>query len=1355
MPSRLDHGGFNVPLNSANLSAEQNRNASMAREDASLFRKFLFTATALVYAGLGVSVTTGLGIAVATGDGIDGAGYPIYIPATIPNTGPAVGLGTEGTAPTATLAAADPTNPRIDLVYLRAATLLTDFTSILTNDGINPTVAQPLPQTRMSYFTLGVVTGTPGASPAVPAQLLATDLVIAQVRVNAAQTTLTGGSVTDTRPMFTGLPRLNAPNIWTSAQTIAGNVGIGGAPITNGPLEAWGGTSQILFGTAADQGNLYGTTTSINLGYGNRWNGANWVARLATTTLYAGTAAGSHNWYIDTGLTIGSTYTSTQQMTLTPGALTFTNAASNLINMGLVGFGVPTFTTRSAGTKLVLYPALNASQVDFAIGLDGVGGINYSVPQATSGWFHKFYGGTTLLTTIRGDGLLDNTGTVRATGLTSPVTGSGMEMYFTAGTGYLTSVNRSASTYLPASVAGLTVALSPSGNPMGLFTPTGLNLGSGNSPLAMLDIQAGGDGNGAGSKGAIAFQYITGGYRHWVDSRHSSVAGSAFNGLDFYINNGAVGVSTIPGTGNVKAFTIDPAQVIVYGGQLALSNATSNLVNWGTAGVGAPTFTTRSVGVKNVLYPLIDATHVDIGGGVETGGQWWSVGSAVSANQFRWYGGTTPLMTLSGAALLAVNGSVTSSGSSGAGTGAFMDFSGGTTARFFGYNYGTSGVLPVLLFGSTVTFASGSFASCAILNANGTFDFTGGTANKLTFVVGAAITTNQSIFIDAINLIHSAYSTGAVYFNYFSGTGGALFCNGTSTVTASITAAGVFAGTQPTGLGTAAASGKVPVCDSTGFLPATCIPGFAAGQRNTVLQGHVNATTGIPDFITGVGATLASGAGLLATAVPHYVTFAAGFKSNGAPQDFFIANVADIASVWTGLTASATNYLYLDRNSGTSAITAGFVANVAPVIQTYAPGSDVRLASNYWGFNEASGTAVADSLGGNNGTATGTTITAGKYGNGRSFNGSSSDYVTTTLIPAVTTYTLAAWVNPNSTGTGLVQWICGDQTAAGPPYNANARIAIQFNSNAINVTIGDGTNSTQFFPAGTVPYNTLTHVFITVDGTNVKLYINGALTGTVAQTRALPGTAAGAAFTIGQGGSTRGNPFYGIVDELYIWQNVVLNATEIAAFYAAGAAPFTVPPTNKHWYDPNKAVMQYWTGSAWTAVQRVFVGTAATNGTNVTAVSSVAPGAITYAGNVNAPGNSSTSVFMANSITLGSGLVKVPIDTVEWDNQNEWDSTNKRFVAKVAGEYDVTGFLAMAIASGSYASLAVYVNGIQRKVLGGTTYNSTGTITVDIGCRATIRLAAGDYVELFTGSATSNLATSGPSYTYMQIRKVG
>lgn len=108
----------------------------------------------------------------------------------------------------------------------------------------------------------------------------------------------------------------------------------------------------------------------------------------------------------------------------------------------------------------------------------------------------------------------------------------------------------------------------------------------------------------------------------------------------------ATGASSIPFT-----FTSSAPQI-------SLSNGTSNWLAWNSNGVAAPTFTTRSAGTKLVLWPGLGASSVDYAIGIENSTQWFSVDT--TSAQFKWYGGTTQAMVLSGAGALTTTGSTTS-----------------------------------------------------------------------------------------------------------------------------------------------------------------------------------------------------------------------------------------------------------------------------------------------------------------------------------------------------------------------------------------------------------------------------------------------------------------------------------------------------------------------------------------------------------------------------------------------------------------------------------------------------------------------------------------------------------------------
>jgi hypothetical protein len=87
------------------------------------------------------------------------------------------------------------------------------------------------------------------------------------------------------------------------------------------------------------------------------------------------------------------------------GQIYLNGATGNRIDFNSIGVAGPTFTTRSAGTKIVLFPELGASAVDYALGIDG-STLWYSVPQGTSTYAHRWYAGTTNIATLDGVGTL-------------------------------------------------------------------------------------------------------------------------------------------------------------------------------------------------------------------------------------------------------------------------------------------------------------------------------------------------------------------------------------------------------------------------------------------------------------------------------------------------------------------------------------------------------------------------------------------------------------------------------------------------------------------------------------------------------------------------------------------------------------------------------------------------------------------------------------------------------------------------------------------------------------------------------------------------------------------------------------
>ena len=144
---------------------------------------------------------------------------------------------------------------------------------------------------------------------------------------------------------------------------------------------------------------------------------------------------------------------------------------------------------------------------------------------------------------------------------------------------------------------------------------------------------------------------------------------------------GTTNVMTLDGTGNLTTV-----------GTISLTNATSNTLYFNTAGVGAPTFSTRSIGTKIVLYPGISSTLTDYAIGLDAYTIWNSVPQNSTGNYFKWYGGTTNVMTLDGTGNLTTMGTCSFGYGPGVTTNLTATFqnTGSAWTRYYGANQTTN-----------------------------------------------------------------------------------------------------------------------------------------------------------------------------------------------------------------------------------------------------------------------------------------------------------------------------------------------------------------------------------------------------------------------------------------------------------------------------------------------------------------------------------------------------------------------------------------------------------------------------------------------------------------------------------------
>jgi hypothetical protein len=239
----------------------------------------------------------------------------------------------------------------------------------------------------------------------------------------------------------------------------------------------------------------------------------------------------------------------------------------------------------------------------------------------------------------------------------------------------------------------------------------------------------------------------------------------------------------------------------------------------------------------------------------------------------------------------------------------------------------------------------------------------------------------------------------------------------------------------------------------------------------------------------------------------------------------------------TGLAAS-TSYSFRVRASDVAG-NLGAYSNVSGATTLTSPPATGLVAA--YSFKEGAGTTVADSSGnGNTGTISGATwTTQGKFGSALAFNGSSSMVVIngSPSLNVSTAMTLEAWIYPTVNQSGWRTILQREVDA----YFLNAS-----NSSGARRPAGGGTfNGVTSFVSGPTasPLNTWTHVALTYDGTQLRLYVNGVQVAT----RATSGTIQTNSSPLRIGGNVPyGEFFNGRIDEVRIY-NRALSQAELQA----------------------------------------------------------------------------------------------------------------------------------------------------------------------------------------------------------------
>jgi hypothetical protein len=175
----------------------------------------------------------------------------------------------------------------------------------------------------------------------------------------------------------------------------------------------------------------------------------------------------------------------------------------------------------------------------------------------------------------------------------------------------------------------------------------------------------------------------------------------------------------------------------------------------------------------------------------------------------------------------------------------------------------------------------------------------------------------------------------------------------------------------------------------------------------------------------------------------------------------------------------------------------------------------------------------------------------------RSFNGS-SDRILVGIKSALqpTNVSVAAWFNPTATTDG--QTVIGYDKSAGQSYMLG--IGVVTAGNAVFLSFNGGWYSAHGL-VSLLAAGAWNHMIGTYDGTTMRLYVNGTVTGTTAALPSIDYTmGAGEGLTIGYYGNngTPANYYTGDVAECAVW-DAALSQGEISAL-ARGYSPKLIRP---------------------------------------------------------------------------------------------------------------------------------------------------------------------------------------------------